>query len=100
MRAYLYKKGEIDLDAVPLFIPSLCHRIDRNTSGLVIGAKNALYLREINERIKKREIRKFYLLKTERTPNPPSGIIEGYLKKDEKNREYMLDKKADFCYNI
>ena len=97
MRAYLYKNGEIDLDAVPLFIPSLCHRIDRNTSGLVIGAKNALYLREINERIKKREIRKFYLLKTERTPNPPSGIIEGYLKKDEKNRKMVFADDGTYC---
>ncbi len=97
MRAYLYKKGEIDLDAVPLFVPSLCHRIDRNTSGLVIGAKNALYLREINERIKKREIRKFYLLKTERTPNPESGVIEGYLKKDEKSRKMIFANEGIYC---
>ncbi len=97
MRAYLYKRGEVDLKAVPLFIPSLCHRIDRNTAGLVIGAKNALYLREINERIKKREIRKFYLLETEQTPTPPSGIIEGYLKKDEKNRKMVFADSGAYC---
>lgn len=86
MRSYLYQKGEIDLNAVPLFIPSLCHRIDRNTSGLVIGAKNSAALRMINEKIRNREIRKFYLCETENAPNPKSGRIYGWLKKDGKNK--------------
>ena len=38
------------------FSPAICNRLDRNTTGLVIAAKNAQSLREINERIRSREI--------------------------------------------
>lgn len=95
MRSYLYQKGEVDLNAVPLFIPSLCHRIDRNTSGLIIGAKNSAALRMINEKIRNREIRKFYLCETESAPKPKNGRICGWLKKDSKSRSMKFyDKKV------
>ena len=104
IRAYLYKKGEIDLSASPLFVPSLCHRLDRNTDGLVIAAKNAAAQRIINEKIKNREIRKLYLCKTEHTPNPPSGEIKGYLFKDGKTRKMIFSEKeksgAVYCETI
>ena len=90
IRGYLYKKGEIDFDASPVFIPSLCHRIDRNTSGLVIAAKNSAALRIINQKIKNKEIRKYYLCETERAPKPLSGTIKGWLLKDEKQRKMLF----------
>lgn len=90
IRSYLYRKGEVNLNDSPVFIPSLCHRIDRNTSGLVIAAKNPASLKTINEKIKSREIRKFYLCETEKTPTPPSGIIKGYLKKSEASQKMMF----------
>ncbi len=92
IRSYLYKKGEIDTGASPMFIPSLCHRIDRNTEGLVIAAKNAASLRIITDKIKCREIRKFYLCETEKTPNPPQGMIRGWLVKDGKTRKMSFSK--------
>ncbi len=92
VRSYLYKKGEVDLDAVPLFIPSLCHRIDRNTRGLLIAAKNSSALRILNEKIKNREIRKFYLCETEKAPSQKKGIIEGFLLKDERTRKMSFYK--------
>ncbi len=58
---YLYKKGEYDPKKEQSFTPSLCNRIDRNTSGIVIAAKNAESLRILNERIKERELKKYYL---------------------------------------
>ncbi len=61
IQAYLYKKGEYDPDKEISFSPALCNRIDRNTAGLVIAAKNAAALREINEKIRSREIKKQYL---------------------------------------
>ncbi len=104
IRSYLYKKGELDLTAAPLFIPSLCHRLDRNTDGLVIAAKNAASQRIINEKIKNREIRKLYLCKTEHTPNPASGEIKGYLTKDGGARKMLFSEKekngAVFCSTI
>ena len=93
IRSYLYHKSEIDLNATPIFIPTLCHRIDRNTSGIVIAAKNSSALRILNEKIKNREIRKFYLCETEVAPQPQSGEISGYLVKDEKNHKMVFSDK-------
>ncbi len=90
IRSYLYKKEEIDMNAVPLFIPSLCHRIDRNTAGLVIAAKNSAALRILNEKIKNREIRKLYLCETEGTPSPESGRIKGYLSRDKRSQKMIF----------
>lgn len=87
IRAMLLKNGEIDTSGIPIFIPSLCHRIDRNTSGLVIAAKNAAALRAANRLIKDKKIRKFYICQTEKAPNPPSGEIHGWLVKDETRRK-------------
>ena len=90
MRSYLYKKGEIDLNSPLSFIPSLCHRIDRNTSGLVIMAKTASALRIINQKIKDREIRKFYICETETAPSPQSGKICGWLFRDQGMRKMIF----------
>lgn len=84
IRAYLYEKGEYRPENEHFFAPQLCHRIDKNTSGLIIAAKNAAALRIINEKIRNREIRKFYLLKAEGEFKEKSGEICGYTKKDEK----------------
>lgn len=104
IRSYLYKNGEIDLETSPIFIPSLCHRIDRNTSGLVIAAKNSASLRIINQKIKNKEIRKFYLCETEYSPNPLSGIIKGWLLKDEKQRKMFFNNhkmnNSTYCETI
>lgn len=58
---YLIAKGEYIPRLEHTFRPSICNRLDRNTSGILIGAKNASALREINEAIKKNGIDKFYL---------------------------------------
>lgn len=90
IRSYLFRKGEVDLNAVPLFIPSLCHRLDRNTSGLVIAAKNAAALRIMNQKIKSREIKKIYICTAERTPFPQSGKVSGWLVRDGKARKMLF----------
>ena len=58
IQAYLYKKGEYDPSSEQSFAPSLCNRIDRNTSGIVIAAKNAAALRELNRLINERRLTK------------------------------------------
>lgn len=90
MRRYLYKNGEYLPNESISFTPSLCHRIDRNTAGLVIGAKDAESLRILNRKIKDREIKKFYLCETEGTPSPARGEIHGWLKKNESDRKMMF----------
>ncbi len=90
MRDYLMNKGDFDPASENTFLPSLCHRIDRNTAGMVIGAKDAESLRILNQKIKDKEIRKFYLCETQGTPHPLMGEITGYLKKDEKQRRMIF----------
>ena len=58
MQSYLYKKGEYSPENEHSFSPSFCNRLDRNTSGIIIGAKNSAALRIINEKIRSREIKK------------------------------------------
>lgn len=85
VQAYLYRKGEYRPEDEQSFAPALCNRIDRNTSGIVIAAKSAEALRVMNEKIKNREIDKFYLAAVHGVPSPREATAVGYLKKDEKN---------------
>ena len=57
----LYESGEYDPEEENSFTPSLANRIDRNTCGIVMAAKNAEALRILNQKIKEREISKYYL---------------------------------------
>ena len=92
IQAYLRAKGEWDPDAENSFTPALCNRIDRNTSGIVIAAKNAEALRIMDEKVRDREIEKTYLCVVSGTPKPSSGRLENYIFKDaKKNRVYVYD---------
>jgi len=81
---YLYKKGEYDPKKENSFVPSLCNRIDRNTCGIVIAAKNAATLRVLNDKIKDRELEKKYLCVVKGVPKKQSGLLEHFLIKNEK----------------
>ncbi len=92
IQAYLYQKREWSPRGENSFAPALCNRIDRNTGGIVIAAKNAETLRIINQKIKDREMDKRYLAIVEGTPRPPKGSLKGYLFKDaKKNRVFVTD---------
>ena len=92
IQAYLYAKREWRPREENAFTPALCNRIDRNTGGIVIAAKNAEALRILNQKIKDREIDKRYLAIVEGTPKPKDGVLKGYLFKDAvKNRVYVTD---------
>ena len=82
--AYLYQKREWKPREENAFTPALCNRIDRNTGGIVIAAKNAEALRVLNEKIRERELSKFYLCICLGRPEPPKGRIECFLRKDSK----------------
>ena len=82
VKAYLWQKGEYSPEDEQSFAPALCNRIDRNTCGIVIAAKNAETLRVMNEKIKKRTISKFYLCRVHGVPAKKEATLTGYLKKD------------------
>ena len=79
---YLYGKGEYRPLEENSFVPALCNRIDRNTSGIVIAAKNAPTLRVLNEKIKERQLDKRYLCIVFGAPQPPQATLKGWLVKD------------------
>ena len=93
---YLYNKGEYDPTQEQSFIPALCNRIDRNTGGIVIAAKNAPTLRVMNEKIKNREITKLYLCLVFGVPEPPHSLAKAFLRKNEsENRVQIFDHPVE-----
>jgi 23S rRNA pseudouridine955/2504/2580 synthase len=85
VKAYLCQSGEYDPFSEQSFAPALCNRIDRNTGGIVIAAKNAEALRIMNDKIKNDELTKTYLCLVHGVPKRASAELRGYLRKDSKN---------------
>lgn len=101
IKAYLYQKGEYDPDSEQSFAPALCNRIDRNTGGIVIGAKNAEALRVMNEKIKNDEISKFYYCAVHGKMPKKADTLTGFLLKDsDKNQVRIFDKQVKGSKNI
>lgn len=92
---YLYDKGEFLPDEESSFKPALCNRIDRNTGGMVIAAKNAAALREMCDRIKEREVIKKYLTVVHGVPKKRSDELTAYLEKDEEKNRVFLHARPD-----
>lgn len=84
VKRYLYEKGEYDPSREQSFTPSLVNRIDRNTCGIVMAAKNAEALRALNHIVKTRQIRKMYLCVVHGRPPKDADTLAGYLVKDEQ----------------
>lgn len=93
IQAYLYAKGEWRPRQSGSFAPALCNRIDRNTGGIVIAAKNAEALRILNQKIRDRELDKRYLAIVCGKPSPENGTLQSFIFKDSsQNRVYVTDK--------
>ncbi|OQB13908.1 MAG: Ribosomal large subunit pseudouridine synthase C [Firmicutes bacterium ADurb.Bin193] len=91
--SYLAQKGEYNPENEHSFVPALCNRIDRNTSGIVIAAKNAAALRAMNDIIKHRMVKKTYLALCEGVMEKKSEVLEGYLFKNSKKNRVFITKK-------
>lgn len=89
VQAYLAQKGEYDPKSEQSFAPALCNRIDRNTGGIVIAAKNAEALRVMNEKIRNDELSKRYLCAVHGTFRQKSETLHGWLRKN--SAENMVD---------
>ncbi len=101
IQKYLYEKGEYDPESENSFRPALANRIDRNTGGIVIAAKNAESLRILCDKIKQREIDKWYLAVVHGTPKKREDTLEGFLEKNEdKNRVFIKQSKTDEARTI
>ena len=95
---YLYSKGEFDPESELSFTPALCNRIDRNTSGIVICAKNAESLRVLNQKVRDRELEKTYLCVTVGIPEKKSAELKAYHRRNEQTKTVKVaDKPFDGC---
>ena len=90
---YLYDKGEYEPKKENSFAPALVNRIDRNTGGIVIAAKNAETLRIMNQKVKDRELEKLYLCIAVGIFEKKSDLLTGYLEKNEKQNRVYISKK-------
>ena len=95
VQAYMAQKGEWRPKEENAFAPALCNRIDRNTGGIVIAAKNAEALRILNDKIRDREIEKYYLCAVQGRPKPSSVRLENYLFKDAKKNQVFVKARPE-----
>lgn len=90
---YLYDKGEYNPENENSFTPSLCNRIDRNTGGIVLAAKNAASLRVLNEKLRQREIEKQYLCIAHGAMPKQTDTLKAYLKKDSAQKQVSVSSE-------
>lgn len=64
--------------------PLLCHRLDRNTGGLVLIAKNVKTFDVLSEKIKLNEVKKYYKCLVYGKPSKQTALLRAYLFKDKK----------------
>ena len=93
VRAYLYQKGEYDSMVEGSFAPAPCNRIDRFTGGIVIFAKNAAALREMDIRIRNHEVAKHYMCIIIGQMRTAHGTLDNYVLKPEGRRKVIVSDR-------
>lgn len=90
--AYLLDSGQLTAQSLQTFKPSICNRLDRNTSGLIVAGKSLAGLQQMGELFKNRTLKKYYLCIVKGRIEKPAHI-HGYLSKDEKTNRVHLSQK-------
>ncbi|MBR1930719.1 MAG: RluA family pseudouridine synthase [Lachnospiraceae bacterium] len=86
---YMLQQNEIDEETLQSFHPSVCNRLDRNTSGIVLCGKSLKGSQVLSEKIKHRSIRKYYLTICKGTLDREQ-LLEGFLVKDEATNKVTI----------
>ena len=89
--AYLLQSGALTQEALNTFKPSICNRLDRNTSGLLIAGKTLKGLQEMSEALKERSAQKYYRCIVSGTLKEKT-YLKGYLSKDERTNKVTIYK--------
>lgn len=98
--SYLFSKGEYNPEKEKTFVPSICNRLDRNTSGIIIGAKNFTTLQLINKAIREKKIKKYYKCVVKGRIEK-AFIIKGYMLKDvKKNKANIFENYVNGAKSI
>ena len=91
---YLIRSGILELEGFASFRPSVCNRLDRNTTGLLLMGKSLSGSQTLSQMLKERMIRKFYRALVVGEVKEPAHL-SGYLKKDEKTNQVKILEKED-----
>lgn len=92
---FMKTKGDYTPGDPSSFPPALCHRLDRNTGGLVILAKNRQSLDIIIDKMETREIKKYYQCLVKGRMKNQNQQLKAYLQKDEnKSKVFINDSKS------
>ena len=86
---YLLERGTITRESLHKFKPSVCNRLDRNTSGILVAGKTLNGLQQMSKAFRERSMEKYYLAIVAGHISKPRRI-EGFLKKDEKNNQVTI----------
>lgn len=90
--SYLNGKGDYRPENEVTFTPAPCNRLDRNTSGMVFFGKNFESLKTLNELIRERKIKKYYMALVK--GRIKDGVYKAYISKDEdRNKSSVYDVK-------
>lgn len=89
---YLIKSGAVARESLQSFTPSICNRLDRNTSGLILCAKTLAAAQQISGALKDRTIHKYYQCLVAADIRKPQ-YIKGFLIKDEKTNRVCVQKE-------
>ena len=89
--AYLLNSGQISKEELRTFHPSVCNRLDRNTSGLIAAGKTLQALQQLSEMFRDRSLKKYYLCLVRGKVSSDSHI-SGYLKKDPRTNRVTVSR--------
>ncbi len=87
--AYLQQEGNISAEDMAMVRPSVCNRLDRNTSGLLLAGKTLLGLQTLSELLRSRELHKYYVCFVSGALQGEK-YLKGYLQKDEKTNKVTI----------
>lgn len=90
---YMLESGQLTAEDMRTFKPSICNRLDRNTSGLLIAGKTMVGLQKMAAALKDRDMAKYYLCLVKGKINKPQHL-KGYLLKDEKSNKVTVNKES------
>jgi len=104
---YLLFKNVLDKEDLDSFKPAFCNRLDRNTSGLLLGGKSVKALQILSELLRDRNMHKYYYALLEGNPDSRLNLkkdtfldLHAYLKKDHKNnRVEIFESKKNLKQN-
>ncbi len=93
MLGYLIREGALSLEEMRTFRPSVCNRLDRNTTGILLAGKTREGLQTLSAQLRSREVKKYYqALVAGRIEEP--AHLKGYLLKDEQTNQVKLLQRA------